>query len=76
MDLFRNDVARLRTFGALLNLEADARAFRQGLETGALKGTEMDEYVRAAVVLGDETKTFGLVKPFYCTCSHKLENLE
>jgi hypothetical protein len=30
----------------------------------------MYEYVIATIILRNKTKTFGFVKPLYCTCSH------
>jgi hypothetical protein len=31
----------------------------------------MHKYVFAAILRGNETKSFGIAKPFYCTSTHK-----
>ena len=66
----RSNVGRLQALGTFFYIIGDRLTFGQGLETRALYRVEMHEYVIAAIVLRDETKTFGLVKPLYCTCSH------
>jgi hypothetical protein len=54
----RVDVGRLQTLGAGGNVEADALAFLQGLETLALNCGEVREQIVATAFRGDETKTF------------------
>ena len=56
--------------GAFFDLVADCLTFGQGFETRALDRVEMYEYIIAAVVLGNKTKTLGFIEPLYCTCSH------
>ena len=53
--LFRLHFVRLHALLALHDLEGDLLAFLQGLEAGALDGTEVDKHVLAAF-RGDEAK--------------------
>jgi hypothetical protein len=69
--LFGNDVACLWAFVAFFYIETDGLAFCQGFKTCALDGADVDEYVRAAIVLRNEAEAFGVVKPFYFACSHE-----
>lgn len=66
-DLRRSDVRRLRAFRTLLHGKGDSLTFRQCLETVRLDGAVVNEHVRAAVFLGDETETFRFVKPLNST---------
>ena len=52
-----------------LNVKADTLPLSQRLETRILNGAEMNKYI-CAVVAGDESKTFFLVKPLYGTFWH------
>ena len=70
--LLGNDVARLRAFGAVFDVKGDLLAFGQGLEAVALNGAEVNEYIRTAVILSNETEAFGFVEPLYRTCSHDM----
>ncbi len=63
-DLEKGHVLGLRAFLALGHRELDFLAFGQGLETGALDGGEVNEYVRPLGLL-DEAKALGFVEPFY-----------
>ena len=60
------DVAGLRSFGSLLNIELDLLTFRQVAETIALNGGEMDENVLATFAL-DEAEALVTVEPLNCT---------
>jgi hypothetical protein len=54
---------RILAVAAVLNdLEADFLAFDEGAQSGAFNGRDMDEYVRAAVLRGDEAVAFGSVE--------------
>jgi hypothetical protein len=61
-----DDVGRLKTLGALFNCELDLLAFLQILETIALNGGEVYEYICAALA-GDEAVTLGSIEPLDCT---------
>jgi hypothetical protein len=60
----------LRTLGAILNVKAYDLTFCQGFEAGALDSAEVYKHVCTAIVLGDEAKALGFVKPLNSTCSH------
>jgi hypothetical protein len=64
-----DDLVGGRTLGSLDNLESHPGAFLQGFEALGLNRGVVYEDIRAAILL-DETKTLGIVKPFYCTFSH------
>lgn len=57
----------LRTLG---HFELDLLAFFQGLETTHLNGGKVCEQIFAAIIGGNEAKTFSVVKPFYGTSCH------
>lgn len=61
------DVAGLGTLGPLLDVVGDGLPLSEGLETRTLNRAEMNEHVRAAVSLGDESKALGFVEPLYST---------
>jgi hypothetical protein len=60
------DVDRLESFGAFFNIETDGITFRQGPETVALYGREVDENI-IPLVGGDESKALCIIEPFYQT---------
>ena len=60
-----------RTLRGLLDLEAYLLPLDQALETAALDGGVMHEYVFAAVLRRDEAKTFTFVEPLNCSGNHK-----
>ena len=64
------NVGSLQTLGTFFYLKVDRLTFGQGFETRALNCIEMYEYILTTVRRGNKTKTFGFVKPLYCTCSH------
>jgi len=64
------NVGRLQALGTFFYLIVNRLTFAQGFEARALDRVEMYEHIIAAIVLCDKTKTFGFVKPLYCTCSH------
>ena len=64
------NVGSLEALRAFFYLKGDRLTFAQGFETRALNRIEMYEYILTTVRRGNKTKTFGFVKPLYCTCSH------
>src|SRR5215471_875901 len=60
------DVACLQTLGALLDIELDALAFLQVLETLALNGREVDEDIIAAFA-SNESIALCSIEPLDCT---------
>ncbi len=64
-------ILSLRAAGALFNLEDNLLAFIQALVTIHVDGRKMNENIAAALFI-DETITFFVVKPFYCTVSQDL----
>jgi len=61
-----DDVAGLKTLGALFNSELDLLAFLQVLEAIALNGREVDKDIRAALA-SEKAVAFGPVEPLDCT---------
>jgi hypothetical protein len=59
----------LQTLLTLGHLELHTLSFGQTAEAVGLDGGVMDENVLTALAL-DETKTFGIVKPLYCSLFH------
>jgi hypothetical protein len=59
-----NYVRSLRAFLTVFNGESYALTFGQRLITIANNSAEVNENVRAAIALRDETETFFFVKPF------------
>lgn len=55
--LFGDDVAGLRSFRALLDVERDPLTFGQSSEPRALNGAEVNEHIISAIILGDKAKT-------------------
>jgi hypothetical protein len=55
-----------RAFSAIYNVKLDPGAFFQRPEAVCLNGRVMDKYILAAILL-DKTKSFCIIKPFYCT---------
>lgn len=62
--LDRANIRSLWALRALGNFELNLLAFVQGFETRAFDFVGMGEYVLAAVGWGNETITFGVIKPF------------
>jgi len=62
-------VLGLPPFRAFNYVEADLLTFLQAAESIRLNGREVYEHV-LAVLAADETITFGVVKPLYCSCFH------
>jgi hypothetical protein len=67
--LFRADVGRLGTLGALTGNELNLLAFLKGLEALDFDAREVNEKIFATVIRLDETKAFFLIKPLYGTCA-------
>ena len=64
-------VCRRRAFGTLDDIEADALAFGQRLETARLDGAVMHENI-PAFILFDESKALLLIEPLHFTFWHRL----
>jgi hypothetical protein len=64
------NVSCLETLGSFFYLKGDRLTFNKCLEAIAGDCVEMYEYILTTVRRGNKTKTFGVVKPLYCTCSH------
>jgi hypothetical protein len=60
------DVGRLRTLGALFDIELDLLSFLQVTETGALNSGEMDKNVLPAFAL-DKAEALVTIEPLDCT---------
>jgi hypothetical protein len=73
--LLRNlyDIGGLGTLLALSDVEAHPLPFGQGLESLTLNHGKVHEYIRTTFLL-DETKPFGIVKPFHHTFCHFLHS--
>src|SRR5512139_3838411 len=69
------DVRSLLALGASRHFEADALVFLQGLEAAGVDCGEMCKEVFAAVIRGDEAKTFCIVKPLNSTRFHLVSYL-
>ena len=65
IQLQRDNVASCWAFLAVFDGELNLLAFVQRFEIVALNSREMYEYIFAAIVRSNETKTFTSVKPFY-----------
>ena len=65
------DVGSLLAFRALRDFELNFLTFFEGLETVHVDCGEVREQIFAAVIWGDEAKTFGIIEPLNCTCCHK-----
>ena len=64
-----SDIGGLEPFGACDHIECYGFTFGKRLEAFALNGGEMYEYIFTVVLL-DETKTLGVVEPFYFSLCH------
>src|SRR5438552_16131114 len=64
------DVRRLRTLGALRDVELDPLVLVQATEAAGLDRREVREHVGAATIRGDETETLVRVEPLHRTDSH------
>jgi len=60
----------LRALGTVFHIETYLLTFGEGLEAASLDGREVYEHVLAAVGGRNKSKTLGVVKPLYGTCSH------
>lgn len=65
------DVGSLLAFRALRDFELNFLTFFEGLETVHVDCGEVSKQIFAAVIWGDEAKTFGIIEPLNCTCCHK-----
>ena len=55
-----------RAFGSVNNVELYTGTFIERFKALSLNSRVMDKYVLAAILL-DKTKSFCIIKPFYCT---------
>ena len=60
-----------RALLALLYVKLHLLTFGQRPETSTLDGGEMDEYVLATVLGGNEAEALGFVEPLDCSCNHE-----
>lgn len=60
------NVGGLQPLGALLDFKLNLLPFGKDFEPRASDGAEVNEDIRAAVVLRDKPEPFGFVKPFHC----------
>ena len=67
-----DDVGSLLAFRALRDFELDFLTFFEGLKTVHIDCGEVCEQILAAVIRGDEAKTFGIIEPLNSTCCHKI----
>lgn len=67
LDLY--DVVSGRALGTVDDFELNPRTLFEGPETFGLDGGMMDENVRSVILL-DETKALGIVKPLHRTFFH------
>jgi hypothetical protein len=68
--LLCGNVGRLEALRTFFYFKCDRLTFAQSFETRALNRIEMYKDILTTVRRGNKTKTFGFVKPLYCTCSH------
>jgi len=68
------DIARLGAFLAFDNVKLDALPFGQGFESVTPDCREVHKNVRTVILL-DEAKPLGIVKPLDCTFCHFLFSL-
>jgi hypothetical protein len=66
------DVRSLFAFGAGDHVKRNLLVLLQGLETRPLDCGVMCEKVLSTTVRADETKTFRIIEPLNCTCTHLL----
>ena len=64
------DVGSLLALGTLRNIKLDFLTFFQSLEAVHGDRRKVREQIFAATIGCDETKTFGIVKPFHCASCH------
>jgi hypothetical protein len=67
--LYLVNVGSLQPFWSLGYVEGDSVAFSEGFETVSHDSGEMNKNILASLLL-DETKTFGVVKPFNLALCH------
>jgi hypothetical protein len=65
------DVRSLLAFRTLGDFERHFLTFFEGLKTVHVDCGKVREQIFAAVVWGDEAKTFGIIEPLNSTCCHK-----
>jgi len=68
-DLQLYNIGCLGAFGRVDNVELHLLAFSQRLKAAVLNVAEMNEHI-AALFARNESKTFGIIEPLYCTCFH------
>lgn len=60
----------MQTFGTCFNFEVDMLSFGQCPKTVTLNCAEMHKYVFTAIFWCNETVTFCIIEPLYCTSTH------
>lgn len=65
------DVRCLLAFRTLGDFERHFLTFFEGLKTVHVDCGEVRKQIFAAIVWGDEAKTFGIIEPLNSTCCHK-----
>jgi hypothetical protein len=70
------NVCGLLTLGAGRDVETDALAFLQGLETLPLNRREMYEEILATTIGGNKAEALRIVEPLHGTCCHVLNVLK
>jgi hypothetical protein len=70
MDLKLGHFCRLKALIGVRYLEFHAVALFEGLEPVAIDAGKVDKHILSTLILGDETKTFFIIKPFNCTLRH------
>jgi hypothetical protein len=64
------NVGCLQTFRTLLDIKVYALSFSQCLESVSTNRRKVHEYIFAAIVRRDKSKTLGIVEPFNSACGH------
>ncbi len=67
--LLCNDVGCRRSFWIVFYIKGERRTFFEGSETICNDGRVVNKHI-ITVILCYKTKTFCIVKPFYCSCGH------
>src|SRR5690606_11983305 len=67
----RRNSRRLGTLRALGDLIAHALTFLEAAKAIGSNRAVVDEYIRTAVLWGDEAKSLGIVEPLHCAVLHE-----
>ena len=66
------NIGSLFSLGTLSNIKRNLLPFFEGFESVHADCQEMGEEIFVTIIRGDETKAFGVIETFYCTCCHML----